>query len=405
MSIGQGPIVIDVSAADTAQAIAANITADIKPVLILLGQYDKSLSAHVRSVYIRALLPIASDAGSIIMDDGAAAGCAGDLGASALEAEELPVTVGVTGAGADSDPNHAFVVKVPTSGADALQWTFHLASALAKCDDPAHKSVVLTVVGGGDREKNAIVRAARKSWPIVLVTGAGGVSDTIATALLPQADGTPALTPADPVLREIVETGAIYTFKIDEDVDDLKRILSAQLQKSIDGLTTAWQWYEDLDKAAVDRQKTFRGGQNLLLFLGIAATLLAIMSKATLPAWMNKYPKIFGGLIQFAHAHKDAYHWTLNIVLIVVPVVVSFLTARNNRFRAGNKWILLRAAAESIKREIFQFRARAGCIQRQPVRADFAQLQACSQSERHYPGAGAKRGEQEQHSAPAAGDS
>jgi hypothetical protein len=355
MPQGQSPTVIEILPSDTAQTIASKITPDSKPVLILMGEYAASLNASVRSLCIRGLLPMAIDAECILVDDGASSGCSADLGASSLESDKPPTLVGVVATGAEFDTNHGFVVKLAAPGADALQWSFQLGSAVAKCDEPGHKSVALMVIGGSDREKSAIVRAARKGWPIVLITGAGGITDAIATALQPQADGSPAPTPADPVIREILETGSIYTFKVTEDIDDLKRILSAQLRKSLEGLETAWEWYEDLDKAALDRQKTFRDTQNLLLRLGVAATLLAILSAGKLPQWVTNQQ-----LIAFAQANGKAYHNVLWFLLIVVPIVITLLTAWNNRFRAGNKWILLRAAAESIKREIYQFRARAG---------------------------------------------
>jgi hypothetical protein len=39
---------------------------------------------------------------------------------------------------------------------------------------------------------------------------------------------------------------------------------------------------------------------------------------------------------------------------------IAILVGFNARFREGNKWILLRAAAEAIKREIFRYRMRSG---------------------------------------------
>lgn len=367
MPTDKGPNVIEVSPSDTPQAIATKITPDAKPVVILLGSYDDKLSPNVRSMFIRGLLPMACDAKAVVLDDGAPSGCAADLGASSLEVEEQPVLVGVTAASGPYEPNHAYVAHIAEAGADSW-WTFHLASALAKCDDAAaHKAVTLVVIGGAEREKTALARAARKRWPIVLVTGAGGISDEVATAWKGQKDTPPAPPPTDAVLSGIVQDGNISTFDLKENVDDLKRILSAQLQKNSEGLEAAWAWYVDLDQAAQERQTTFRKNQNLLLILAVVATLLAILSKTSLPAWMGNYPKVFGGATAFIAAHKEgfssaatSYYWLLNIILIVVPIVVTYLTARNNRFRAGNKWILLRAAAEGIKREIFQFRAQAG---------------------------------------------
>ena len=43
----------------------------------------------------------------------------------------------------------------------------------------------------------------------------------------------------------------------------------------------------------------------------------------------------------------------LHYIIIVIPITISILIAAANRFKAGNKWVLLRASAEAIKREIF----------------------------------------------------
>jgi len=50
----------------------------------------------------------------------------------------------------------------------------------------------------------------------------------------------------------------------------------------------------------------------------------------------------------------------LHILVLVTPVAISIVGAYNSHFREGNKWILLRGAAEAMKREIFRFRTQAG---------------------------------------------
>jgi hypothetical protein len=46
-------------------------------------------------------------------------------------------------------------------------------------------------------------------------------------------------------------------------------------------------------------------------------------------------------------------------LLIVVPIVLSVVVAGVNRFSYGKRWVLLRAAAEGIKREIYLYRLHA----------------------------------------------
>jgi hypothetical protein len=46
-------------------------------------------------------------------------------------------------------------------------------------------------------------------------------------------------------------------------------------------------------------------------------------------------------------------------MLIIIPILLTILVTATNRFKQGNKWLLLRAGAESIKREIYRYRTRA----------------------------------------------
>jgi hypothetical protein len=47
-----------------------------------------------------------------------------------------------------------------------------------------------------------------------------------------------------------------------------------------------------------------------------------------------------------------------DLSIIALPIVVSILLAADTRFKAGNKWRLLRSTAEGFKREIYRFRFR-----------------------------------------------
>jgi hypothetical protein len=49
----------------------------------------------------------------------------------------------------------------------------------------------------------------------------------------------------------------------------------------------------------------------------------------------------------------------LGLLLIVVPILLSVVVAGVNRFNFGKRWVLLRASAEGIKREIYLYRLHA----------------------------------------------
>jgi hypothetical protein len=50
----------------------------------------------------------------------------------------------------------------------------------------------------------------------------------------------------------------------------------------------------------------------------------------------------------------------LSFPMILAPILVTLLLTLSHRFRPGNRWVLLRSAAETIRREIYAYRLYAG---------------------------------------------
>ena len=50
----------------------------------------------------------------------------------------------------------------------------------------------------------------------------------------------------------------------------------------------------------------------------------------------------------------------LRYVIIILPISISILIASSTYFKYGNKWVMLRNAAEEVKSEIYQYRTRVG---------------------------------------------
>jgi hypothetical protein len=49
----------------------------------------------------------------------------------------------------------------------------------------------------------------------------------------------------------------------------------------------------------------------------------------------------------------------ISLAILILPITISILIAARNQFKYGNKWVLLRAGAEGIKREIHTYRTHA----------------------------------------------
>jgi hypothetical protein len=356
------PVLIEVQPADTIETAAAKITLQPEVLFLLLGTFDAALAAQVRSVCARAVIPVALTANALLIDmipgaipeGGSSQGVAVPIGQAAQQMDQSPSLLGILGSGAAAaDANHTHLVQLPAEWNDPLKSGLLLVAELAKKGAADAKPVVVLLFGGNDADQITVLRCARHSWPILAVQGAGGLGDALIAATTPPADGTPAAVITDPDLREIVDTATICPLSLDGDVDDLKRVLLTPIQPPGDILENAWSRFDDLDVAANEKQTQFRLMQIWILSLGVAATLLAVaISGQALPPKFDAWLK---PLISFVPVHS-----LLHVLLVLVPITISILASFNSRFRQGNKWILLRAAAESIKREIFRYRTRSG---------------------------------------------
>ena len=351
------PSVIEVQKTDTIETAAAKITVQPEVIILLLGSFDASIAPEVRSVCARALAPVALMANALIVDNGSSEGLAAEMGQAAQQMDQSPALLGILDPGAGTpDPNHTHLLRLPAEWTDPAKSSLLMIAELAKSGVTGPKPVIVLLFGGSDAHKITVQRCARRGWPILVVQGAGGLGDTILEALSPPPNDAMAPPIADPDLREILDTASICPLALAGNVDDLKRVLFGPIQKPADVLADAWSRYDDLDLGAVEKQREFRRIQIGILALAVTATLLAVaISGSALPVSLRSW--LIQRLPPMVTQHT---HQVLHALLVLVPITISVLVSLNSRFREGNKWILLRAAAESIKREIFRYRARSG---------------------------------------------
>jgi hypothetical protein len=94
-----------------------------------------------------------------------------------------------------------------------------------------------------------------------------------------------------------------------------------------------------------------------MLCLGVSATTLAVVYST-----LQSLPPT-----QAAHLPISAS--SISWVIAAIPIIVSALLAITIRLEQGAKWVLLRGAAEAIKREIYFYRARGGAYRANARRA------------------------------------
>ena len=197
---------------------------------------------------------------------------------------------------------------------------------------------MLLVIGGGPATLGEVKQAVTRRWPVLLVEGSGGAADALARQFKA---GT--ADHEDPLVTDILADGHISCITLGDKAAGAVDALSAALRRESGGasvLRLAWETFGALDQAAGQQQKDFDNVQGWILVLGLVVVAMSV-----------------------THSLGKSNGWTwvvdsLHYGLIVAPISVSALIAVSNRFSPGKRWVLLRAAAEALKREIYRYRVR-----------------------------------------------
>jgi hypothetical protein len=199
------------------------------------------------------------------------------------------------------------------------------------------------VVGGGPVSRDEVLRAVRQNLSLIIVEGSGDLADEIAAAWKQR----PAL-PDDPVMAEIIADGSIHLHVLSNSVKSIERLITRELGgESV--LTQAWEVFADYDSNANLQRRRHNLLQITILLVGVVGTALAISQQVF-------GPKDAAGEL----APSSQVAWlSIRQLLIIIPILLTVLVTAANRFKQRNKWLLLRSGAESIKREIYRYRARA----------------------------------------------
>jgi hypothetical protein len=350
-----------VDAGDQADSLTAALAiSGVNAVLVLAGDVDDGNTLRrLRLVQLvgRGLERAARDAGALCIVRGAAAGLGRLVGQAVADIDHPPPLLGVAPASQltiPGQPRDGDTQRQPpapglshlllTPGADwgsELRTQCDVAQALA-----AGKPAMMVVIGGTASTPVEVLQAVRRRWPVLVVDGSGGAADDLARQWAQrEADGD------DPVTAEILADGNLTCITLGERVGEAVETMARQVLRQSGGdsmLRQAWRRFAAIDAAAVRQQHEFDVSQQWILALGLVAVALAIV-QTVLP---------FDETVDTA-GPKRWLHELLRLVLIVVPIGVSVLIAVSNRFKPGKRWVLLRSAAESIKREIYRFRLRA----------------------------------------------
>lgn len=313
---------------------------------------DESLKARLIRLCSRGIAQAAAEARAMIIDGGTDAGVMAMIGQGIADRGHRSTLLGVAPEGAVTypggkvepgtektvplDQNHSHFVLV-----EGKEWGCETDLMYALAEDLGQEVPVLTVlINGGLVSKDEVLRSVRRRWPVLVIEGTGRLADDLAGVW---ANKPPNV--ADTAVAEIIADGTLHFFPLDGTADRLEHKTLRLLNKD-SPLRLAWERFAMYDQNAQRHQSSFRKIQLWILSLGIVATALAL-TQAELAKW-----KTFGKTDWL-----DSGFFRYSIVLM--PIAISVLVAVASRLKQGNKWVLLRAGAEAIKREIFRYRARS----------------------------------------------
>jgi hypothetical protein len=211
--------------------------------------------------------------------------------------------------------------------------------------------VVVVLLGGDIAAVHALLDRRARSWPVLAVCGTGGLAAQLTAGS--SAAPPPQIVQGDELaqLRERQASGVAIddhlehrmVWELDEN-DVVKRILARR------------QSY-DLTAAKLQRNG-HRVGVGILV-LGVVAVFLAVLNREAEPT----------GVVH------DLFRW----VLIVLPALVAALVAFDGVIASSRRWVMIRAACESIKREVFVWRARSGVYSPAAVGANAQSLSGATE--------------------------
>jgi len=107
-------------------------------------------------------------------------------------------------------------------------------------------------------------------------------------------------------------------------------------------LQLAWARFSELDTNASARTKSHLDKRRWIAILGVLATLFAILSQLFPSPPVDNKPAIIGLIFR--------------IFLVFIPIIASGMAAFTKAFYSSGDWLIMRAGAEEVLKEIYFFR-------------------------------------------------
>ena len=362
-----------------------------KALLMVIGgasNLDDSLCARLTLLCNLGIARVAAEAEALIIDGGTQAGIMALMGQAVADRDHKSTLLGVSPDGLVTypdkstdgsqsehealDPNHSHFILVEGSywGVETSMM-FKLADELSR-DEQGNKIPVVTIlVNGGEIVKHEAWYCVQRGWPIIVIEGSDRTADEVAKLWRKKNEEqkqpkrrfffwhsqkksakqqNDIASIEDSELTEIIEKGDIHLFPLTDPVEQFEKSLKQLLYRS-DVLSHAWELFALYDENAKRQQSNFYRLQKWIVGVGVLVTAVVVAQV----------------LLRSNQILRTGTPWdqTIHAIIVLLPIIVSVLIAGAGRFTPGNKWILLRASAEAIKREIYRYRTGTGDYQKE----------------------------------------
>ncbi|MDY6993273.1 MAG: DUF4231 domain-containing protein [Pseudomonadota bacterium] len=314
---------------------------------------EKTAQLQLQQLLNRSIVRVAHEIKAGFITGGTDSGIMAMLGQTVAERNYHLPLIGIAPAGLVSlpeepdpsatplEPHHSHFVLV-----QADQWGQETDTMYVFAAALLEKKPILTVlINGGEISKREILHSVRLGISIIVIVGSGRLADEIA-----QYKYNPEAI-EDPILAEIIAEGKIHLFSLKSDLIELTRLIhrSYQQMQGDSLLKVAWRQFATYDLNAGRQQRNFSRLQISILTLGVVATALVVFENS------KEIQDIIGNFPTF----KALFNAIFEYLIILIPITTTGLLAAANRFNSGIKWLHLRAGAETVKSEIFRYRAQA----------------------------------------------
>jgi hypothetical protein len=241
---------------------------------------------------------------------------------------------------------------------------------------------------GGELDGSALVTSletVRRKWPLLVIEGSGPLADEIISFkkyqqtvanrsgwfwnLVYRVSGGNRLTrlrTTNPRLFEIISDGNISVISKENDADQLRGLIKGLFKdpRQEDVLWTAWQRFAEYDINSIRHRNQWRRLKNYPLILGVISTLIVLIYSATdtnlviegsqSAIWVSAYSSFMQSLENLKN--NPILDLVFRFTVILLPLTTSLILAVETRLKLGSKYILLRGAAEAVKRGIYSLR-------------------------------------------------